>query len=64
MTYGKIEGLELYAGLNEEAWIRLWKAKVEDIISLLWNHELHELLMFDGVHIRDPHPQGRDGPLG
>ena len=65
MTYGKILGMEMYIpALGGEKLETLWRHKVDDIVHLMWDHELHEFLQFDGKCIHEPHPEGRDGPLG
>lgn len=38
--------------------------QVYQSLRLLWFHELHEWFTIDGKHHVEPHPDGRNGPLG
>lgn len=64
MSYGKIDGMEMYLSIAPERFEDVWRHRVDSVIHLLWDHELHEYLQFDGKCLHEPHPEGRDGPLG
>ena len=56
-TYARIEP---HAQMPRELVVKM----IYNELRMMWMHELHEWFTVGGVHYRDPHPDGVDGPLG